>query len=166
MPAARTHFILVTLLKQYSVSLKVCILFIIINLMPVYKNKPGFSLVEIVISLTLIVGIMFTLFSSIGALTARRGSDLQTIATKIASRQMETLRNTEYASLPNCPSGCSFADSDLSKLPQSPAPSATQTLTSYQSSPDIKLATVQVNWYVNGAQKSLKIETLIYTYGI
>ena len=78
---------------------------------------------------------------------------------------METLRNTAYASLPVCPSpaGCSVSDTDLVKLPSS---TANRFIDTYQSSPDIKLATVQVNWTSNGAPKQIKIETLIYKNGL
>lgn len=127
--------------------------------------RPGFTLVEILISLILIFAIITILFASTGTLTASRGSNLQSIATKIASRQIETLRKTAYSSLPTCPSpgGCPLTDSDLSKLPSG---SAKQILDTYESSADMKLATVQVDWIVNGAVKQLKIDTLIYKNGL
>lgn len=129
------------------------------------NTKPGFTLIEILISLVLIIAIIIVLFASTGTLSASRGSNLQSIATKIASRQIETLRKTAYASLPPCPSpaGCTITDSDLAKLPSS---SAKQFLDTYEGSPDMKLATIQVDWITNGAAKQLKIDTLIYKNGL
>lgn len=127
--------------------------------------KKGFTLVEILISIVLIFAIITVLFASTGTLTASRGSNLQSTATKIASRQIENLRNTPYASLPVCPSpnGCDITDDNLSKLPSG---SAKQFLDDYDGSGDIKLATVQVGWVTSGAAKQLKIDTLIYRYGL
>lgn len=133
--------------------------------MKLMPTRPGFTLVEILISLILIFAIITVLFASTGTLTASRGSNLQSIATKIASRQIETLRKTTYSSLPSCPSpaGCPVTDSDLSKLPLG---SAKQVLDTYESSADMKLATIQVDWTVNGAAKQLKMDTLIYKNGL
>jgi len=129
------------------------------------KLKSGFTLIEILISLILILAIILVLFASTGTLNASRGSNLQSVATKIASRQVETLRKTAYSSLPTCPlpDGCPLSDSDLSKLPSA---SAKQFIDAYSRSADIKLATVEVDWTVSGAPKQIKIETLIYKSGI
>ena len=78
---------------------------------------------------------------------------------------MENLRNTAYDSLPSCssPNGCTLSDSDLTKLPSG---TAKYFIDTYQSSPDMKLTTIKIDWISNGAAKQIKIETLIYKNGI
>ncbi|MBI3342039.1 hypothetical protein HY024_02865, partial [Candidatus Curtissbacteria bacterium] len=89
-----------------------------------------------------------------------RKSSLQGIASEIATRRIETLRNTAYDSLPITGS---FADSNLSKLPNS---TANQTITTYQSSADVKQIAIQITWTENGNQKTFNMDTLIYRNGI
>ncbi len=125
-----------------------------------FKVKPGFTLLEILLSLFLIIAIILMLISTSGTYLSSRSSNLRGIAGKIASRQIESLRKMDYDSLP---ATGAFADSDLSKLPQS---TASQTLTSYHSSPDIKLVTVQVSWSESGAAKLFSEDTLIYRNGL
>lgn len=133
--------------------------------MPKLKLQGGFTLIEIVLSLLLILAILTVFFASSGTYTTNRGANLAAIATKIATRQIETLRKTSYASLPSCPSptGCNISDSDLAKLPSS---SAKQFIDSYQSSADIKQVTVGVEWVVAGSSKNIKLDTLIYKNGL
>lgn len=133
--------------------------------MPKSVHRPGFTLIEIVLSLLLILAILTVFFASSSTYTTSRGANLAGIATKIASRQIETLRKTDYASLPSCPSpaGCPISDSDLSKLPSG---TAKQIVEDYQTSPDIKQVTVRVDWIVSGAAKNIKLDTLIYKYGL
>jgi Tfp pilus assembly protein PilV len=128
--------------------------------MPRLSAKPGFTLLEIVITLLLIMAIVTLLFAFSGTLSSSRGSNLQSIATKVASKQVESLRKTSFDSLP--PSG-GFSDPDLARLPQA---TATRTISDYQSSTDIKQILIQVDWVVNGANKNVKIETFIYRYGL
>lgn len=120
----------------------------------------GFTLLEIVLSLFLILAIIVMLLSASGTYVSSRGSNLRGIAAKIESRQIETLRKMDFASLP--PSG-SFGDADLPKLPQG---AAGQTLTNYQGSPDIKQVTIQVSWVESGVAKSISTDTLIYKNGL
>ncbi|MDO8487087.1 MAG: hypothetical protein Q7S45_02245 [Candidatus Curtissbacteria bacterium] len=125
-----------------------------------HGGRGGFTLLEIVLALFLILAIIVMLLSASGTLVSSRSSNLRSIAAKIGSREIESLRKMDFDSLP--PTG-SFADADLSKLPQG---AATQTLTSYQTSPDIKLVTIQVNWVENSVTKSLSEDTLIYRNGL
>lgn len=128
--------------------------------MPKSVHRPGFTLIEVVLSLFLILTLVTILLTTSSTFISSRGSNLQGIAAKIASRQIETLRKTDFASLP--PSG-SVTDPDLAKLPSS---SATQTVSDYQGNSQIKQVTVQVDWTVSGAVKQIKMETLIYQYGL
>jgi Tfp pilus assembly protein PilV len=124
------------------------------------KNKTGFSLIEIVLSLFFIIALATILFSASGTLLNSRSGNLETVASKIAAKQVENLRNTDFASLPG--SG-TFADTNLSQLPQG---SATRTITNYQSSPDVKDVSITVAYTENGAPKQVKMETLIYKNGL
>ncbi|OGE04309.1 hypothetical protein A3I53_00960 [Candidatus Curtissbacteria bacterium RIFCSPLOWO2_02_FULL_40_13b] len=136
--------------------------------MPVLNTKRGFTLVEILLSIFLILAIVSILFATSGTFVSSRKSSLQGVATKIASREIENLRNTAFASLPNCPSptGCNITvaeEPDLSKLPSS---SATKTIDDYESSNKIKLVTINVNWTENAATQNIKLETLISENGL
>ncbi len=128
--------------------------------MPKFAARRGFTLLEIVLALFLVLAIIVMLLSASGTLVSSRSSNLRGIAAKIESREIETLRKMNFDSLP---ATGSFTDADLSKLPQG---TATQTLSSYQSSPDIKLVEVQVNWIENSAAKLLSEDTLIYRNGL
>lgn len=94
------------------------------------------------------------------SLTQRHASNLQGIAAKIASKEIEKLRNTDFATLP---SSGSFTDPDLPKLPSG---AAVRTIANYQSSTQIKQATITVTWQVNGANRQVFMDTLIYQNGI
>ena len=128
--------------------------------MPKFVARGGFTLLEIVLSLFLVLAIIVMLLSASGTFVSSRNSNLRSIAAKIESREIETLRKMNFDSLP---ASGSFTDSDLSKLPQG---SAAQTLSPYQTSPDIKLVTIRVNWIENGATKSITEDTLIYRNGL
>lgn len=126
----------------------------------VNSEPAGFSLIEIVLSLFVILAIVTILLTTSATYSTSRRSNLQGIAGKIATRQIETLRNTAYESLPQ--SGA-FLDPEVSKLPNS---TANQTFTNYESSTDIKLATIQVSWTEGGISKSITMDTLIYRNGL
>lgn len=130
--------------------------------MSIVRKASGFTLIETVISLFLIIAIITILLTTSSVQFASHGSNLQGVATKIASRQIETLRKTGFGQLP---ASGTFADPDLAKLPQG---SAQQTVTDYGSppDPDIKQVTIQVNWVVGGAPREIRLETLIYKNGL
>lgn len=125
---------------------------------------PGFSLLEILLSILMMMTLLVMVFSTSGTYIQSRSTSLQSIATNITSKQMETLRNTDFASLPSCSTPCPFPDPDLAKLPSA---TATETLTDYPSSSGkVKLVTILVSWQDNAKNKNLKLETLIYQYGL
>lgn len=131
------------------------------------RVKPqGFTLIEVVLSIFIILAIVTIVLIASGSYTTSRNSNLQGIAAKIASREMENLKNTAFDSLVNCnpPTGCSIVDSDLAKLPSSSAKKIF--VQNYESSTDMKLIIIQVDWTANGAPKQSKIETLIYKNGL
>ena len=134
------------------------------------QRRPGFTLIEIALSMLFILALITILLTASGSFRTTRKSNLQGVATKIASRQIETLRNTAYGSLQlqNCPSpnGCNITvqqEPDLAKLPSS---SATKTLDDYEASTKIKLVKIQVNWTESGAAQNIKLETLISENGL
>lgn len=135
----------------------------------------GFSLIEILIALFVIVALVTVLFSSSGTLFTTRSSKLQTVAAKIASKEIENLRNIAFASLPTAGTNkpCSTTDPDLSKL-KGP-PTCLLDVVNYDgkgdppASPptDIKQLTVKINWKTdNGATQNIKMDTLIYRNGL
>ena len=124
------------------------------------RTRNGFSLIEIVLSLFVILAIITILLTTTATLRTSRNSNLQSLATEIESRQMETLRNTSYDSLP-ASGTTSFTDSNLAKLPSS---TATQTIADYGT--DIKQVTLSVSWQESGINKNVKMDTLIYKYGL
>ncbi len=132
------------------------------------RMRDGFTLVEILLSIFIILAIVSILFATSGTFVSSRKSNLQSIATKIASRQIENLRNTAFDSFPACPgpAGCNISaveEPDLAKLPSG---SATKTLDDYEASDRIKLVTIDVNWTENNANQNIKLETLISENGL
>ena len=127
--------------------------------------KRGFTLIEIVLSLFLILAIVVILFATSGTFIPSRTTSLQGIATKIATREIENLRKTNFAALPSCPSpgGCPIADTDLARLPSG---EATRAIDDYQGSGQIKQVTVKITWIDKGAPKEIILETLISENGL
>lgn len=122
--------------------------------------KTGFTLIEILLSLFLIMALAAMLFSSSATLVQSRSTNLQSQATKIASKDIECLRNTAFNSLPGT---CTFLQADLNKLPQA---NATRTISNYQSSTKIKHVSEVVTWQENNNPRQLKMDTLIYENGL
>ena len=85
---------------------------------------------------------------------------MQSVASRIATTEIENLRKTDYAFLP---SSGAFTDPDLAKLTSA---SASLTISDYQASADIKQATVTINWIQNGSPRQVILDTLIYKNGI
>lgn len=137
---------------------------LIIELMPYLKTRQGFSLIEILLAVLIIIAILIVFFTTASTYVSSRGTNLQSVASKIASCDIEKLRNTNFTLLTNgtvnVPDPC---DDDIPKLPQG---AATRTLVDYSGNPKIKLATIQVTWIENAANKNIKMETLIYENGL
>lgn len=127
-----------------------------------HQLQNGFSYIEVVLSLFLVLAMLTILFTSSGTLWTRRKSNLQSIAAKIASREIESLRNTDFASLP---STGSLSDPDLAKLPTG---AATRTVSNYGSPPDptIKLITINVTWTERDISQEISLDTLISENGL
>ena len=130
--------------------------------------RSGFTLIEIALSLVFILAMIVILLTASGTFRTTRKGNLQGVATKIASRQIENLRNTAFASLPNCPSptGCSITSAEEPDLSKLTSGSATKTLDDYEASTKIKQVLIKVNWTENAAPQEIKIETLISENGL
>lgn len=128
------------------------------------KFQKGFSLIEILVALGLILAIILILFTASGSLVSSRNSNLQTVASKIASRQIENLKKGGFAALP-ANGTTSLSDPDLSKLPAS---SESQTISDVSwGDGNIKQVTIEVDWQQsNNVNKSIKLETLLTKNGI
>jgi len=123
-------------------------------------NKPGFTLVEVLLALLFSATLAILLLITAGTLTQTYKSNMQSVAARIATTEIENLRKTSYASLP---ASGPFTDPDLAKLTSS---TATLTISDYQSSADIKQATVKIDWLQNGSPRQIILDTLIYKNGI
>lgn len=132
--------------------------------MPILPQKPkkGFTLIEVVISILLILALVTILLVTTGTFNSTRNSNLQGVAAKIASKKVESLRKSGFANIP-IGGPTSFSDSDLSKLPNA---TATQTVTYFTSTTKVKVVTINVDWTINGAPRNIKMETLVYEYGL
>src|SRR3989344_7907041 len=126
--------------------------------------KNAYSLVEIVIALFLLGALVTILLTVSGTLFTTRSSRLQQIATKIATKDIEYLRNLSFASLPST-GPCNqpiLTDADLTKLPSG---DCQRTVTNYLGSSQIKFVTVTVTWQEK-IQKRILLDTLVYKYGL
>lgn len=124
------------------------------------QKRSGLVLIEVLMALLFATTLAILLLITSSTLTQTYKSNTNSIAARIATTEIENLRKTAYTSLP---SSGPFTDPDLAKLTSS---SATLTISSYQSSPDVKQATVTVNWTQNGSPRQVILDTLIYKNGI
>jgi len=136
-----------------------------------HRARPAFSLVEILLALFIVAALLTIILTSAGTLKTGYRSNLQSLATKIASRDIENLRKMSFASLPADTGSTCLSDyaSDLSKLPN---PCHTRSVTNFQNDVDIKQITTTITWYETGAQQCvlstciIKMSTLIYKNGL
>ena len=129
------------------------------------RKRAGFTLVEILLALFLFTAMITILLSASGTLLHTRKSNLETLAAKIATKQIENLRNTDFDLLP--PGSDTFSDTELPQLPQGVANRAiTNATIDSQVEPDVKNVSITITWTENGIPKQFKTETLIYKYGL
>jgi len=154
--------------------------------MPKLKKNSGFSLIEILISLLFIGALVTILLTTTGSLFTRRQSDLQSVAAKALTKEIERLRGESYSKLTDgsngdlvhdstCPSVYPTAqNNDLKNLRN---PQLCRNLYDYEdpnpetSNPDgstkIVGVTITVYWENdNGVEKSLPMDTLISENGL
>ena len=126
--------------------------------------RPGFTLIEIAFASMFLLAIVAIFLAGSGSFIHNRGSYLQSVATEIASCEIERLRNLAFDALPTepltIPAQCNPTPS---KLPA--GYTAGKTINNYSGS-DIKIVTITITWKLNNANKNLKVETLISKYGL
>lgn len=120
----------------------------------------GFTLIETIISLGLVVIVTIIFISALSTLPLTKNTRNENIAYHVAAKKLEELRNTPFASLPV--SG-TFVDAGLVALASS---TAQFSITNYQSSNQIKQVVVTVSWLEQLTTKSAVLETLISQYGL
>jgi len=124
------------------------------------NSKFGFSLIEVIIAMGLVLTTMLLFGIAVNTVPLVRTAGDQNLAYHLAAKQVETLRNTDFASLPG--SG-SFSDPGLSLLP---AGAASRTVVDYEGDSKIKQATVVVSWQDRTTTRSITLTTLIYNGGV
>ena len=124
------------------------------------KNKQsGLSIIEIPIAL-FIVGVTLLIYAaSSNSAVLNKEARYQELANRIASSEMEDLRNDGYT---NVPASGSFSNSLLSQLPSN---SAVLTVSDYNA--DTKQVVVKVSWLsANGTTHNISLTTLITKSGL
>ena len=95
-----------------------------------------------------------------------RRTNLQTMATKMASCEVERLRKLAFSQLP--PVDGQFDASCMADLPKLPAGTTLRLVADYGSpaNPKIKQVTTAVSWTEKGLAQQIKLETLISENGL
>lgn len=120
------------------------------------KNKiqSGFSLIEVIISLSILLVIFSLIILEVDALAISKKKRYEYIASQIAKNQMESLRATPFD---NFPSSGTISDLMLSEIPSS---SGSFTVLDYQNFYGLKELSVTVNWN-DGQNKSLDRKSVV-----
>ena len=128
------------------------------------QREKGFGLIEIVIALFLVVSVAAILLTSGGSLFTTRSSKLQTTAGRVASKEIEALRNADFASIAS--GGLSNpTDPDLARLPSG---TASKNVSDFGTPPDpkIKQVTITISWVDDNVTKNYTTDSLIYKNGL
>lgn len=128
--------------------------------------KKGFSLIDVLLTTLLVIMFSSILLVGSGSFLTSRKSSLRSVATKIASEQIDSLRNLDFATLIIQPSPDNFSHEDLSKLPSGASGTQTIELNPPSNYPDMRLVTTKVTWTEDGEAKSVQMQTLIYENGL
>lgn len=130
-----------------------------LNAKRTHQYSPGFSLVEILLSVFLILAILSVVLVAAGTYLHSRTTSLESTATGIASRDIENQRKAGFASV----STNSITDSELSKLPNA---TATRTVSTYDGNNNMKKVADIIGWTEKGATRQIILETLISANGL
>lgn len=120
----------------------------------------GFSLIEMIIALALVLATILVFAAALQSSPLTRHARNQNVAYHVAADQIEELRNTQFSSLP---ASGSFSGAGLNNLTGA---QGEFTITDYQGSSDIKQVVVTVTWLEGGSAKSLSLETLMSENGL
>lgn len=124
------------------------------------KTKKGYTMIEVIIALAIVLVVVLVFGVAVSTIPLTKTARNQNVAYHIAAKKIETLRNTDFASLP---ASGSFSDSGLSQLPSS---TASLVVSNYQSSTIIKQVTVNVSWVEDTKSRSVILDTLIAEKGL
>lgn len=148
--------------------------------MPKQKMQKGFSLIEILLSLVFIGAIVTILFTTSGSLFTRRASNIQSIAAKVATKQIETMRGDSQNVMINKIGGLNcenLGDSNNKTvvIPADPDTNSNVELTMITTiscfedaaSSEIVNVNVEIQWINdNGGQRNLVMDTIISDNGL
>ncbi len=122
-------------------------------------KQRGFSLIEVIIGIFLILTAFGLCILQITIAEATKKQRYEDVAYQVANRQMESLRATDFALLP---SSGSVSDSALSQIPSG---AGTYTSSNYASFTGVKELVVTVTWN-DGSSKSVVLRTLAQSGGL
>ena len=130
------------------------------------RLRPGFSYIEILLSMFLILALVAILLTTSTVYIHSRRTNLQTIATKMASCEIERLRKLAFSQLPTVDG--QFDATCTANLPKLPAGTTLRLVAGYGSpaNPKIKQITTAVSWTEKGNAQQIKLETLISENGL
>lgn len=129
-------------------------------------HQKGFSLVEIIIVIS-IIGLLVLLISNLpAAITTNTNSRNRSIALDVAGKKMDSLRKQTYSNLTNGSS--QFTDSALDDIPQAAATYSIEDCPQVvcTNSEDAKRIKIEVTWNESGETYSVNLETIITKGGI
>lgn len=124
-------------------------------------QQKGFTLIEIIVTISVVLVAFGLCALEFTALQISRKQRYEDIAYQIATREMEDLRGTPFASLP-ANGTTSFADSSLSQIPSG---ADSLVIADYPGYTGVKQITVTVSW-LDGTTKSVVLQTLAQANGL
>lgn len=124
------------------------------------KNNRGFTLIELVITIGLMVVALFSYFVVLQTVASTRFLKHQTLSYQVALKKVEELKSLPFSSLP---STGPFTDSALSVLSQ---PQANLTISNYGGSAQLKEITVTISWQEMNKTKTVELKTLLTEGGV
>lgn len=125
------------------------------------REQIGFSLVEVIIAMGLILVTVMIFGVALSALPLTKTARNSNIAYHVAAKKIEEIRNLPFGSLP---ASGSFTDSAMSQMPS--GATASLTVQNYSGSSQIKQITATISWTENGNGKSTTLDTLVASGGL
>ena len=123
------------------------------------SKQSGISLVEVIVSMFMLAVLLVFYVSALNIVALTRKLRYENLAYHVANKQMETLRNTAYDSLP---ASGSITDALLSQIPSG---AGSFTTAAYPGYGGVKQIIVTVTWS-DGISKEVELRTLSGTGGI
>lgn len=128
--------------------------------MSTYNNKSGFTLLEILVALViLMIGMMALLSAATNAISLNMDNVFRDEAVQVADVKMRVVKGNKAATLASPFQGLSTTSHQASKLRSKTVP-YTVTLTSSSTGGDSNLLTVSVSWVYKNKTKTHEMATL------